>query len=143
VGRWTSAYGNRTLMYFAQDNLEFLAPSYLAVAQTVNTTDCVSVGIDSYTPLSYAEINHSPASFLIYPILAVIHADGRTRTAWYSGVHNLTERYAVEQPHPPACAIICLDCAKAPAKWEEYRSFPNHSVFENVVVFTSASQPVR
>jgi hypothetical protein len=142
LARWKSAYGDRPLMYFAY-NLEQLAPSYIALAEKVNKTDCVSVGIDSYTPLTDPEITQSPRSFLVYPILALIHADGQTRRAWYSGVHNLTARYAAEQPHPPACAIICLDCAKAPAKWEEYRSFPNHAVFENAVVFTSASQPLH
>ena len=138
VGRWLSVYGPRPMLYFAYNN-EYLAPSYIASAETVNKTDCTTVGIDSYTPLTDPEIKRSPDSFFTYPILALIHADGRTRTAWFSGVHNLSARYAERQPHPPACAIICLDCAKAPAKWEEYRAFPNHVVFENAVVFTSAS----
>ena len=68
----------------------------------------------------------------------MLHANGRTRKVWYSGVHNLTKRYAESQPQPAPCAIVCLDCAKAPAKWEEYRSFPNHRIFENAVVFTEA-----
>lgn len=142
LGRWESAYGSRPVLYFA-NNLDYLASSYIASAETVNKTGCASVGIDSYTPLTDPEIIRSPDSFLTYPILALIHADGRTRTAWFSGVHNLTARYSERQPHPPACAIICLDCAKAPAKWEEYSSFPNHAVIENVVVFTSASQLPR
>ena len=136
VGRGLSAYGPRATMYFAYHN-EYLAPSYIAAAATVNKTDCANVGIDSYTPLSDPEIRHDPASFFTYPILALIHADGQTRTAWFSGVHNLTARYAAQQPHPPACAIICLDCAKAPNKWQEYGSFPNHLIFEDAIVFTT------
>jgi hypothetical protein len=138
VGRWESAYGPRSIMYFSYE-LEYLAPSYIASAEAVNRMGCANVGIDSYTPLSDPEIKRGADSFFTYPILALIHADGRTRTAWFSGVHNLTARYAERQPHPPACAIICLDCAKVPAKWEEYSSFPNHAVFENAVVFTSAN----
>jgi hypothetical protein len=136
VARWKSAYGPRPLMYFAH-NLDHLAPSYIASAQIINKTGCTSVGIDSYTPLTDPEIIRSPDSFLTYPILALMHADGRTRMAWFSGVHNLTAGYAAQQPHPTACAIICLDCAKVPAKWEEYGSFANHYVFENAVVFTN------
>jgi hypothetical protein len=138
VGRWLSAYGPRPLLYFAYEN-EHLAPSYIAAAEAVDKTDCGSVGIDTYTPLTDHEIDGSPDSFFSYPIVALTHSDGRTRTAFFSGVHNLTARYAAQQPHPPACAIICLDCAKVPAKWEEYSSFPNHAVFENAVVFTSAN----
>jgi hypothetical protein len=137
VGRWLSAYGPRPTLYFAYEN-EYLAPSYIAAADAVNKTDCKSVGIDSYTPLSDPEITRAPESFFTYPILALIHADGRTRTAWFSGVHNLTARYAQTQPHPAACAIVCLYCAKVPAKWEEYSSFRNHAVFDNTVVFTDA-----
>jgi hypothetical protein len=141
VGRWLSAYGPRPMLYFAYEN-EYLAPSYIAAADAINKSGCKSVGIDSYTPLSDPEITRAPDSFFTYPIFALIHADGRTRTAFFSGVHNLTERYAQTQPHPPACAVVCLYCAKVPAKWQEYRSLPNHSVFENTVVFTSANPSV-
>jgi hypothetical protein len=117
-----------------------MAPSYIAAAEAVNKTDCANVGIDSYSPLSDPDIKRTPESFFTYPILALIHADGRTRTAWFAGVHNLSERYATTQPHPPACAIMCLDCATAPAKWREYSSFPNHEVFGNAVVFTGGDR---
>jgi 4-amino-4-deoxy-L-arabinose transferase-like glycosyltransferase len=138
AGRWLSAYGSRPMLYFAYNN-EYMAPSYIAAADAVNKTDCASVGVDSYTPLSDPEINRSPDSFFTYPILALIHADGRTRTAWFAGVHNLSARYAASQPHAPACAIVCLDCAKTPAKWEEYSSFPSHFVFGDAVVFTNGN----
>ncbi len=138
-GRWQSAYGSRAQMYFSY-NMDYLAPSYIAAAEQVNKTRCDNVGIDAYTPLPDPEIERSPDSFFSYPILALIHADGRTRTAWFTGVHTLAARYAERQWHPAACAIVCLACAKAPAKWDEYRSFPNHAVFEDAVVFTSAEQ---
>ncbi|MDP9146057.1 MAG: hypothetical protein M3N22_00225 [Acidobacteriota bacterium] len=137
-GRWLSAYGPRSMMYFAYEE-EFLAPSYIAASDAVNKSDCPNVGIDTYTPLSDPEIMRSPDSFFTYPIMTMIHADGRTRRAWFSGVHNPTERFAAQQQHPAACAVICLDCAHAPAKWQEYGSFPNHTVFGNAVVFTDAT----
>ena len=138
-GRWQSAYGSRAQMYFSY-NMDYLAPSYIAAAEQINKTRCANVGIDAYTPLPDPEIERSPDSFFTYPILALIHADGRTRTAWFTGVHTLAARYAERQPHPAACAIVCLDCAKAPAKWDEYSAFPNHAVFGDAVVFTSTGQ---
>jgi hypothetical protein len=142
VGRWESAYKPREKLYFSY-GLDRLAPSYIGAADAVNNTDCATVGIDSYVPLSDPEIKRTPDSFVTYPLLALIHADGRRRIAIFSGVHNLTARYAAKQPHRPACAIICLECAKVPAKWEQYASLPNHAVFGDTVVFTRASRPLR
>jgi hypothetical protein len=138
IGRWESAYLRRATLYFAYE-MDYLAPSYIAAAEAVNKTNCASVGIDPYTPLADPEIKRSPDSFFTYPIQALLHGDGRRRTVWFSGIRNLTARYAESQPHPPACAIICLSCAKAPTKWEEYRTFAEHEVFENAVVFTGAT----
>jgi hypothetical protein len=133
---WETAYKPRPIMYFSYDN-EYMAPSYIAAADEVNKSQCANVGIDSYTPLSDHDIRRSPDSFFTYPILALIHADGRTRAAWFSGVHNLSAKYAASQPHPAACAIVCLDCAKTPAKWREYGNFQDQAVFQDVVVFTN------
>jgi hypothetical protein len=135
VGRWESAYRPRSEMYFAYD-LDNYAPSYIAAAEKVDKTKCASVGIDSYTEMSDPEIKDGPDSFITYPLFAMIHADGQERRAFFSGVQNLTTRFAEQQPHAPACAIICLDCARVPAKFEEYGSLPNHSVFGGIVVFT-------
>jgi hypothetical protein len=142
VGRWQSAWGPRAKMYFNYE-LDYLAPSYIAAAEAVDKTDCASVGVDSYIALADPDIKRSPDSFFTYPILALIHADGVKRTAFFAGVHNLTARYAAQQPHPPACAIVCLECAKVPAKWEQYRAFPSQLVFENTVVFLGADVDVR
>ncbi|MBV8780117.1 MAG: glycosyltransferase family 39 protein [Phycisphaerae bacterium] len=135
-GHWQTAYEPRKTMYFSYNN-EYMAPSYIAAAEEVNKTDCANVGIDSYTALSDHDIKRSPDSFFTYPILAIIHADGRTRNAWFAGVHNLSAKYAASQPHAAACAIVCLDCAKTPAKWQEYAKFQNHAVFQDAVVFTN------
>jgi hypothetical protein len=89
--------------------------------------------------LKDAAVKHSPKSLFVYPILAMIHADGKTRSVWYTGVNNLTARYANQAPHPAPCAVICLECAKVPAKWAEYRDVGGRaSVFDYIVVFSSA-----
>ena len=141
AGRWESAYRPRSEMYFAYA-LDNYAPSYIAAAEMVDKTKCASVGIDSYTELSDPEIKDGPDSFITYPLFAMIHADGQKRRAFFSGVQNLTARFAEQQPHAPACAIICLDCARAPAKLAEYSSLPNHSVFGGIVVFTAENQRI-
>lgn len=141
VGRWQSVYEPRSSMYFAYHN-DFLAPSYIASAEAVNRTGCANVGVDSYTPLSDPQIITSPHSFFVYPILAMMHVDGHVRRAWFSGVHNLSARYAAQQPHPPECAIVCLDCADVPAKWDQYHSFLNYKVFGNNVVFMNGHPPI-
>jgi hypothetical protein len=70
----------------------------------------------------------------VYPLLAQIHADGRTRSVWYTGVQNDTVRYASAQT---PCAVICLECARVPKKWEEYRKIGGRaSVFDYIVVFS-------
>jgi hypothetical protein len=139
VGRWESAYKPRNVLYFAYD-LDKYARSYIAAAEMVNKTKCASVGIDSYTELSDPEIKDGPDSLITYPLFAMIHADGQKRRAFFSGVQNLTARFAAQQPHAPACAVICLDCARVPAKLTEYSWLPNHSVFDGIVVFTAQDQ---
>ena len=136
AGRWLSAYGQRSMLYFAYEN-EYMAPSYIAAAEFVNQLDCRNVGIDAYTPLSDPEIKRSPDSFFVYPIIAIIHANGRERTTWYSGVHNLTARYESRQPHPAPCAVVCLSCAKYPEKLQEYSGLGQAKFFNDVVVFTA------
>jgi hypothetical protein len=68
----------------------------------------------------------------------MIHADGQNRRVWYEGVQNLSVKYASTQPHPEACAVICLDCALTAAKWDVYRVVGGRAaVFDYIVVFSS------
>jgi hypothetical protein len=131
--RVDDVYRPRSLLYF-NDQHEKAAEANIAAADAVNRLDCGSVGIDSY--LKDSAIKHSPKSLFVYPVLAMIHPDGRTRSVWYTGVNNLTTRYANQAPHPAPCAVICLECAKVPAKWAEYRGVGGRaSVFDYIVVF--------
>jgi hypothetical protein len=134
--RVDDVYQPRGALYFTNEH-ESIASTYIAASDFVNHLDCRSVAIDSY--VSDPEIKNSPDSFFVYPILALIHANGRDRRVWYSGVHNLSSRYEQKQVHPAACAVICLDCANAPDKRREYGAFATAEVFDNIVVFTNES----
>ena len=137
--RVENVYHPRSELYFTNEH-ESIAPSHIAAANFVNSLDCRNVAIDSY--VSDSEIKNSPDSFFVYPILALIHADGRTRSVWYTGVKNLSSRYDKDQHHPKACAVICFDCVRAPEKWKEYKDIGGHAAaFGDVVVFSSRAAP--
>ncbi len=139
--RWShgdDVYQPRSVLYFT-DTHEGLAPTFIAVADAVNKLDCADIAFDSY--VAPWDAGHDARSFFVYPLMAMTHADGLTRSVWYSGVNNLTSRYAERERHPAPCAVICLDCASVPAKWDEYRSVGGRaSVFDYVVVFSAAGQ---
>jgi len=139
--RWShgdEVYQPRSFLYFT-DTHEALAPTFIAAAYAVNKLDCANIAFDSYVAPSDA--GHDARSFFVYPLMAMTHADGLRRSVWYSGVNNLTSRYAERERHPAPCAVICLDCASVPAKWDEYRSVGGRaSVFDYVVVFSAAGQ---
>jgi hypothetical protein len=133
-------YHPRSVLYFS-DQHQMIALANLAAAEAINQGDCRDIAIDSYTTQPSSEINHSPRSFYVYPLFALIHADGRARTVWYSGVHNWSARYAGQEHHPAPCAVICLECANVPEKWAEYRDVGGRaSVFDYIVVFSSSGQ---
>lgn len=136
--RVDDVYQRRAELYFTNEH-EAVAASYIAAADFVKRRNCRDVGIDSY--VRDPDIKDSPDSFFVYPLLALIHADGSTRRVWYEGVDNLSSRYAAKQEHPAACAVVCLDCAGAPEKWREYSAIGPGTVFGNIVVFDPSGVP--
>ena len=136
--RVEDVYHSRAELYFSNEH-ESVAATHIAAATFVNKLQCKNVGIDSY--LGDPEVKNSPESFFVYPFLALIHADGKTHRVWYTGVNNLSSRYAEETPHTEPCAVICFDCAKIPQKWAEYSGIGGRaSVFGSIVVFNSAGE---
>ena len=129
--RVDDVYHSRAVLYFTNEH-ESIAPANIAAAQFVNQLGCSNIGIESY--VADAEIKNSPDSFFVYPLLALIHADGRTRRVWYTGVDNLSSRYQTQQAHPAPCAIICLDCASHPEKWSEHTAAGRPTMFGNDVI---------
>jgi len=139
--RWSrvdDVYHPRAMQYFAHLHQQ-VAPEFMAAADVVNQLQCKEVAVDAYE--DQVQTGHSPRSFYIYPLFPLIHADGRERTVWYSGVHNQTRRYAADEPHPSPCAVVCLDCANVPEKWAQYRKVGGRaSVFDYIVVFGSTGE---
>lgn len=137
--RVDDVYQPRSILYFS-DSHEAIAQNYIATASAVKQLNCANIAIDSYSEVPASQISYEPKSFFVYPLFALIHADGQKRTIWYTGVDNLTTRYQTEQRHPAPCAVICLECANVPQKWAEYRAMAGRSeVFDNIVVFGSAT----
>ena len=133
--RVADIYHPRDLQYFA-DQHEGIAAANIAAANYLNRLSCRDVAVDSYMPISDSALYASPKSFFVYPLFAMINADGRTRRVWYEGVQNLSAKYEITQPHPLPCAVICLDCALFPAKWNTYRDVgPRAAVFDYIVIF--------
>jgi hypothetical protein len=137
--RWSrvdNVYHPRSEQYFAHLHQQD-APTFIAVANAVNQLDCRNVAIDAYA--EKVQSAHSPKSFYIYPLLSLIHADGKDRTVWYTGVHNSTRGYANQESHPAPCAVICLDCAGKLEKWAEYTIAGERAlVFDYLVLFSGA-----
>lgn len=129
--RVENLYHPRDYQYFL-DSHTTIASANIAAAQFVNTLSCDSVAIDVY--LDHPVLDYTPRSIYVYPLLAQIHADGRTRRVWYTDLQNDTIRYASART---PCAVICLECARVRKKWEEYRQVGGRaSVFDYIVVFS-------
>lgn len=136
--RLTHVYHPREVLYFS-DGHETEASTNIAAAEAVNRSNCGQVAIDAY--VEDPAIKHSPTSLYIYPLLALIHADGRTRTVWYTGVENLSSKYASQHIRPDPCTVICLDCVDVKRKWDQYqRTGGQTSVFGHIVIFSSAGR---
>ena len=129
--RVENLYHPRAYQYFLDSHTE-IAPANISAAKFVNQLSCDHVAIDSY--LENPALDHNPRSMFVYPLLAQIHANGRTRSVWYIDVQNGTNRYANTQT---PCAVICLECARVPKKWEKYSKIGGRaSVFDYIVVFS-------
>src|SRR5258708_16146822 len=136
--RLTHVYHPRQVLYFS-DQHEKEASTYIAAAEAVNQSDCRQVAIDAY--VEDPAIEHSPKSLYIYPLLALIHADGDTRTVWYTGVDNLSSKYADQHAHPVPCAVICLDCATVTKTWAEDQGISHRaSVFGYIVILSPTTE---
>ncbi len=130
--RVENLYHPRDEQYFL-DSHTGIASANIATAKFMNRLSCDRVAIDVY--LDHPVLDYTPRSMFVYPLLAQIHADGRNRSVWYTAVQNDTIRYASART---PCAVICLECARVPAKWDEYRSIGGRaSVFDYIVVFSA------
>lgn len=132
LGSGPNVYQERPYLYFA-DLHEADYPIHNAVAAAVKKGTCSDVALDSVLPKGV--FRDSKGSLYVYPILALMNQDGLTRRVRYTGVANLTARYA--KPRQDPCAVICFNCAQLPEKWNDYRRIGGRaSVFGNIVLFS-------
>lgn len=127
VEAFTSVYAPREALYFS-DQHQAIAAQQIALAKEITNSGCKDVAIDSYTPHEMADILHSEASWYVYPLFAMLRADGQHRRIWYTGVHNLTTRYEKRAPIGTECATICLQCRTHAGKWAEYSAGTTRTV---------------
>jgi hypothetical protein len=108
--------------YFA-DSHRWWIHSYVPAAEFVQASHCDRIEVDS----SLEDFD--------YPVFMLLGADHGTMQVRYADVKNLTAAYARPDSKAP-CAVICLRCANAPAKWAEYKQVGGRvSVFDEVAVF--------
>lgn len=140
--RWdkvSDVYHPREFLYFS-DQHEANAETYVAAVAAVHKLNCKDVAIDSYIE-SQSAVGNTPISFYVYPMLALLHVDGDRQRVWYSGVDNQSRHYGDWKSHQTPCAVICLDCARVPAKWAEYKGMGGQpEVFDYIVVFNNGNQ---
>ncbi|TLY32386.1 MAG: hypothetical protein E6K56_03345 [Ignavibacteria bacterium] len=138
--RVDDVYHSRAALYFS-DGHQMIAPGNIAAAAEVDRLNCHDIAVDSYMPLPLSVLSASPKSFYVYPLFVLMHADGRTRRVWYTGVSNRSIRYADPWRHAAPCAVVCLDCATHREKWAAYnRPDRRASVFDYIVVFSADEQ---
>ena len=134
--RVADVYKPRAVQYFA-DQHEEQAANDIALANAVNQLPCRDLAIDAYIGKRSVDLQGEIYPFFIYPIFALTHVDGFTKTAHYVDVDNLSAKYAVATAGAKPCAVICLDCAKVPLKWDEYKKdWSDAQVFGRDIVFS-------
>jgi len=118
-------------MYFL-DQHEEIRQAYIAAGTEVSNSKCDRIGIDAFVDAPDATFLRDPPSFFVYPLLAI--AGGTPAKSFrYVNVKNLTAAYARQDAFTP-CLVICLDCARAPSKWVEYKDWRS-SRFDQTVIF--------
>ena len=102
----------RALLYFADQHAAY-APAQIAMANAIEARGCGLIALDAYLPTPEPQIGISPHSFLIYPFLAQLHIDGRSRFVRYINVQNPTQAFAATTSTAAPCAVVCLSCRKS------------------------------
>jgi hypothetical protein len=120
----TSIFSQPRLDSYFADSHDWWRNSYVSTAKFIESSECRSIGVDS----SLEDFDYP-----LYALLGIGHSGRQVR---YVGVNNLTVAYARPDSKPP-CAVICLRCAHAPAKWAEYKNVGGRvTVFDDVAIFS-------
>jgi hypothetical protein len=72
----------------------------------------------------------------VYPMMILVQERAPGTRFQYTGVQNMTTRYAAALHRSAPCAVVCLGCMRVREKWSEHRGLGGHvSVFEDIDVF--------
>jgi hypothetical protein len=127
-----SVFGlTRSEMYLSDEH-EQIRQAYIAAATEVTKSKCDRIGIDAFVDAPDATFLRDPPSFYVYPLLAMA-GGAPTMSFRYLNVMNLTAAFARQDAFTP-CLVICLDCARVPSKWIEYKDWRS-STFDQTVIF--------
>jgi hypothetical protein len=120
----TSLFRRPRLDFYFEEWQQSLEPSYKFAVAQIKQSSCRDIGIDS------------AMDDVEYPLLAMLkHASSDIRFRFYR-MQNASSRY--ERINRPPCAVICLRCARVPAKWVEYQSIGGKvATFDEIAVFSS------
>jgi hypothetical protein len=124
----------RQLLYFANEH-SAEAPSQIALAQAIDASHCSHIGLDAYLPIPEPQIGMSPPSFFVYPLLAQLHIDGRSRFVRYINVQNPTQAFAATTSTATPCAIVCLRCRQSNGHKSDASMGETHVFGDDELVF--------
>jgi hypothetical protein len=127
----------RNEMYLLDQHQQDLKADVAAASMIRNST-CDKIGIDAFVEGSDASFIHDPPSFYVYPLLAMSGAPGKSFR--YLNVTNLTAAFTRRDAFTP-CLVVCLDCARAPSKWLQYRDWRATKIEKNVIFEPTPQAP--
>ncbi len=123
VDRSTVMTESRDKLYFAGE--EQLAESYIAAAAFVRKQGCSDIGLDSSQQL------------FEYPLFALISPTPGGPVIRFTGVDNLTARFATALDRRPPCLVICPGCRDSLPQLSEYApALPRVNLFGDLAVFS-------
>jgi hypothetical protein len=105
------------------------------MAEAINARGCGHIALDAFLPTPEPQIGMSPHSFYIYPFLAQLHIDGRSRFVRYINVQNPTHAFAATTSTPAPCAVVCLSCRQSNGLKSDASMGDNHVFGDDELVF--------
>jgi hypothetical protein len=119
----TSLFRRPRLDFYFEEWQQSLEPSYKFAVAQIKRSSCRDIGIDS--ALEDVE----------YPLMAMLRQISNDTAFRFYRMQNASSRY--ERIHHPPCAVICLRCARIPAKWAEYQNIGGKvSTFDEIAIFS-------
>ena len=113
----------RARLYFAGSH-EWDATSYLAAARALKRSGCADVAVD-------ASEEHFE-----YPLLALLGFGQNAIQPRYTGVTNMSTRYARALDRARPCAVLCPLCLGTAKEAAYSQRYPVKTVFDHLLVFS-------